>query len=343
MLRDFTLQVHITHQCKNNCEYCYQKGAIRRGPMSFEDYDMILDSYENLLLKLRRMHNVEIDGVIHITGGDPFLLGNDLSEYVIRAKRRGLKAAVLGNPSENKPYMLGIDSVQFTLDKETVSRFDQLDLLNYNIYAFNLNKSKTYLAFNITNDNIDFIINMYKYYLDKKIKDEDSAPDYFSISRCVCNDNVSSENLQKLFKFLFEAEKLNEGFGHKANLPMKVIYRDPLFSLYTFQNGMLTPAIVSHGGCQMGVSMLTVELDKSVYACRRLPIQIGRVEDKFSLYDIFMKGKKLYDICKNSECKKCEIYNHCKGCVAAAYNQYRDVTATDPSCWMHKDTLRRKI
>ena len=95
----------------------------------------------------------------------------------------------------------------------------------------------------------------------------------------------------------------------------------------------MQPNEVMHGGCQMGVSMLTVEADKSIYACRRLPIKVGRIEDKFSLYDVFMKSDVMHSMVAFSKCKKCKIYNHCRGCVASAYKEYSDVTQVDPSCW----------
>ncbi len=90
-----------------------------------------------------------------------------------------------------------------------------------------------------------------------------------------------------------------------------------------------------YNGCGIGSSILTVLADGTVYSCRRLPIQIGKVPEQ-SIKDIFINSpehNKMRQVEKMQKCSKCELLQFCRGCPAVAYAIYGDYMAPDPQCW----------
>ena len=145
---------------------------------------------------------------------------------------------------------------------------------------------------------------------------------------------TAREYRELLLKVLEEYRCLREGgcqtyFGRK----------DHLWRLLYQELGLLKPLPKDketiYGGCGIGSSILTILADGTVYACRRLPIEIARVP-KQSIRDIFINSpehNKMRQVEKMQKCSKCELKQFCRGCPAVAHAIYGDYMAADPQCW----------
>jgi radical SAM protein with 4Fe4S-binding SPASM domain len=90
-----------------------------------------------------------------------------------------------------------------------------------------------------------------------------------------------------------------------------------------------------HSGCGAGSKVLTVLADGTVYPCRRLPLEVGRVpRDDFG--DIFFRARtqiELRDVSRFEKCRDCRLLAFCRGCPGVALGATGDPFAPDPQCW----------
>ncbi|MEA3432055.1 MAG: SPASM domain-containing protein [candidate division WOR-3 bacterium] len=136
-----------------------------------------------------------------------------------------------------------------------------------------------------------------------------------------------------LLRVLEEYKRLKEEgcrtyFGRKDNL-WELLYQEL---------GLLKPLPENdliYLGCGICANGPTILADGTVYACRRLPVKIGKVPEQ-SMREIFINSpecNKMRQIEKMEKCSKCELLRFCRGCPAVAYATYGSYYAPDPQCW----------
>jgi len=115
--------------------------------------------------------------------------------------------------------------------------------------------------------------------------------------------------------------------------------KDHLWRLLYQELGLLKPLPKKketiYNGCGIGSSILTILADGTVYACRRLPVEIGKVPEQ-SIKEIFINSpehNKMRQVEKMQKCSNCELMQFCRGCPAVAYATHGDYMASDPQCW----------
>ena len=96
----FTLQWHLTQACDLKCRHCYDRSA-RKSP-SLKEAMLVLDDFESFCRQMR------VKGRITFTGGNPLLYPHFMEIYQETA-RRGLGAAILGNPTPHDRLQQLID------------------------------------------------------------------------------------------------------------------------------------------------------------------------------------------------------------------------------------------
>jgi radical SAM protein with 4Fe4S-binding SPASM domain len=296
------------------------------------DIKNTIDNFIEFLNKLNSLSNIIFSPVIHFTGGDP-ILHPDLIEAVGYASSKFIKVGILGNPDHlnieliKNLYNNGLKSFQITLDglrsyhdlvRESLGLFEHsCNMVN----LLNLNNIKTVVLCNVSNENIDQIVPLYKYLT------ENTDLFGFAISRIVktnfinVDTNIETAEYKRILTELLEMSK---------NSKVKLLLKDPLFSLLA--NNIADKV---SGGCQAGISLLSKMSDGSVYACRRLLIPIGK-HPSMSFYDIYVNSdlmKKLRNFNNYEKCKNCEIVNSCRGCPAVSFGIHGDSFKSDPQCW----------
>jgi len=343
--RYFTLQWHLTAKCPNSCAHCY-----------LQDSDSYLSEIENELAKSDCLKVIDdfyqttrawkMPGRINFTGGDP-LLKSEIFDLIKYSSNKGINVGMLGNPeyldyetarklkgSGLKRYQISIDGLEETHDKIR-SRGSFKRTVN-SIGLLNRVGIKPIVMFTLSKSNVDEIIPVIKLVAENNVA-------IFDFARLVATGNgarLKEDMLQPkeyrdlLLKILVEYKRLKEigcktHFGRKENL-WKLLYQEL---------GLL-PCVPKDettifDGCDVGISILTVLADGTVYSCRRLPIQIGKVPDE-SLRDIFISSSvqnEMREVKRMEKCSNCDLLQYCRGCPAVAYAVSGNFFAADPQCW----------
>jgi len=284
--------------------------------------------------------------LVAFAGGDP-LLRKDFFDLLEECKKMKIKVNIIGNPflitneialklkkAKINGYQISIDGLEKTHDffREKESFKKSLEALE----ILNKNKINNSVMFTLSKKNKNDLIPLIKFIAGKT--------DLFDFARFVPTGSgtkikkeiLSAKEYHTLLEKVFlEYEKLKG--KTKTNFGKK----DHLWKLLEFEKGILKPENTGliEDGCSLGIRHLTILADGKVLACRRMPIEIGKVPEQ-SLFDIFLKSKKLNElreINKMKKCGKCELLNYCRGCPAVAFAIKGNYFDKDPQCWKKFD------
>lgn len=351
----FTLQWHVTAKCDQRCKHCYlfdksYKKEIEN-ELSYQECIKVIDDFERTL----KVWNIK--GRISFSGGDP-LLRKDFLKLAGYARKKNIDIVILGNPyhinnkTARKLKKLGISRYQISIDgmQKKHDFFRRPGSFKDSVRALKClkkHKIKTAVMFTLSKANAEELIKVIRF-VSKLGVDE------FDFSRFVPvgeNKDFSSiikgkEYEKLLLSVAKEYEELKKQgvktkFGSKESL-WKLLYYG-LGKLKKFPEDKKT----IFGGCSLGSRGLTILADGTVYACRRLPIKIGKVPEQ-SIRDIFLNSrvlKKLRNLNNYEKCKNCKLRQFCRGCPAVAYSLKNNQFAPDSSCWKmlkNKSIERRK-
>ena len=328
MTRDFTVQIHITGDCHIGCNHCYITESERKDTLSTKEILQIYKELQTLVSNFNRVNNIKLDPIIHLTGGDP-LLNKDIYELIKIARDYNFKVGILGNPTSKnniiKLKQAGLRSYQLSIDgtKEIhdLKRGNgQYAAAVNTIKELNNNNIKSYVAYNLQPDNMHDLVNTY---LAMDVINAHS----FTFSRVIpigqgkdIKTYIAPFDYRNLLNTIYNAKR-------KCHLGLK----DPLWSLYLFEAGILKPnSDVIHGGCNMGVDFLAINAKGDILACRRYPEVLGNIKNN-DLMSAFLHPQmdEYRDLDNYHECSKCPVLSHCRGCAAAKDNW----SDKDPQCW----------
>jgi len=343
----FTLQWHLTAKCEQNCKHCYVKEQSSYkneiiNELNFKDCMILLNDFINTIKRWKAI------ATINFTGGDP-LLKDGIFKLIKHASNNALHVGILGNPNmityktalklkENGliQYQLSIDGSEKTHDeirskkglfKDTIRAIKILQETGIStVVMFTLSKInakdliKTINLVNKLNVSIFDFARLVPIGNASKMKEQMLEPDeYHSL----------------LLNVLEEYKKLKEKgcytyFGRKDHL-WNLLYQE----LGLFKKPVNENTELIYNGCAIGNNLLTILADGTVYACRRLPLKIGKVPQQ-KIREIFIESpllNKMRDIKKMDKCHKCDLLRFCRGCPAVAYGTYNNFYASDPQCW----------
>jgi len=307
-----------------------------------EQCKQVIDDFSNML------SNLGIKGRINFTGGDPLLRKDffDILKYANSKKEISI-IGILGNPfhidakTAKKLKENGISRYQISIDglEKTHDYFRKPGSFKASLKAFKILKKtgiKTAAMFTLSKKNADDLLPV----IDLVAKE---GIDLFAFARMCAvgtGKNLKEETFspleykELLYNVLEKYRQLEER-GCKTELRRK----DHLFDLLYQDLGLMPPMPknnkVIYGGCGIGVNILCILADGTVYACRRFPSPVGKVPEQ-KIWDIFLKSKQLNEYRKYEKiniCGKCELMPICRGCRAVAYGLTGDYFAPDPQCW----------
>lgn len=343
--KKFALQWHITAKCSNSCEHCYlqeteKKRAEIRNELSLRECFEIINDFK------KTTKAWDVDGRIYFTGGDP-LLKKGFFKLVEYAREKGMEVGILGNPNlldSQTALMLkemGVFYYQVSIEgmKETHDRIRGEGSFEETLRAIEaLNEAgiSSNVMFTVSRENMDELIPTIK--LVSKM--EVSAFDFARLvpigkGKQYKDDLIKPLEYRNLLINVLEEYKRQRRkgsktfFGRKDHL-WKLLYQElGLSFLPSREDRMLL------SGCQMGIAGLTVVSDGTVYACRRLPIEVGKVP-KEKIRNIFIDSENLNnlrDVEKMEKCSRCYLFSYCRGCPAVAYGLTGSYFSPDPQCW----------
>lgn len=343
----FILQWHLTAKCEQKCAHCYMrdepsyKDEIEK-ELSYKECLRVLDDYLEMAEKLGAATS------INFTGGDP-LLKPEIFDLIRESTKRGVSVGMLGNPNLLTPkiakklkncglikYQLSLDGLEKTHDrlrgrkglfKDTLRAIDVLreeDIL-------------TLVMFTLSKENSGDLIKVIRLVAEQGVSLFDFARLVPVGSGAMLRDQMMEpyEHRELLLNVLEEYKRLEEDgyqtyFGRKDHL-WNLLYEE----LGLFQYPVDENKDLIYGGCSIGNNILSVLADGTIYACRRLPIKIGKVPEQ-SIRDIFFNSPELNKMRKieNMEkCGQCELLRFCRGCPAVSFGVNGSYFAPDPQCW----------
>ncbi len=152
--------------------------------------------------------------------------------------------------------------------------------------------------------------------------------------------NLHSEQLnpQEFREFLFTMQKKYEQLSEKGAKPSFFGRKDPLWYLMDKELGLHRPFDKKAGvieGCSIGKNGLCLDVDGTIYSCRRMSLSIGNIRSTnlsdFFLYSNELNKQRQFE--KIEGCRERDLMNVCRGCRAIAYAVTGDYMAKDPMCF----------
>lgn len=342
----FGLQWHLTAECQQDCLHCYMRDEPTyknelENELNFEDCLGLLDNF------IQTTKEWKMRGSIHFTGGDP-LLKQEILDLVKYASGNGLLVGILGNPNlltydtADKlkeaglvRYQVSIDGLERTHDRLR-GRKDLFQDTLRTIRVLNEVGIRSVVMFTLSKVNAGELIDVIRLVSKEKV----SAFDFARLVPIGSGSQLREQMLSSqeyrslLLNVLEEYMNLQEEgsqtrFGRKEHLWKLLYYELGLFKPQQSEQDLI------YDGCAIGNRTLSVLADGTVYACRRLPVPVGKIPEE-SIREVFINSEELNKMRRVEEmekCGHCELLNYCRGCPAVAYGVFENYHAGDPQCW----------
>lgn len=312
-MRIETAVIEIINTCNLRCKHCYgqfEKPVVLQ-PDKFELY-------------LRQLYNYGTTRLT-ITGGEPFLLGDNLWNYIQVARRIGLPfIAVTTNgtvPLNNIEKIIeSVDLLQISVDGNQKIHDEIRGDGTYNKTTEFICKVSA-----ICNNKVGVMMSLHKMNFSQLQFVHDFAR-HNNISFAVeivtpCGRGAGIDVLDNS-QMLFVRDYLRTN-GISCNDPITFCDKN---SFKLFNRHLLA-------GCVAGVSALCIDSYGTVFPCVRLRIPMGNMAD--GIETIFRS--KLYENLNDrrllkGRCAKCLFLYSCGGCRARAFSLYNDYLAEDKYC-----------
>ncbi len=341
---NFILQWHLTNKCENRCSHCYisnlEKTIDNPNRLSLEESKRIIDD----VITLSKHFNVAPR--INFSGGNP-LLREDFPEIIKYASDKGVIIGILGNafPLTEKNlellcetnvqrYQLSLDGLRETHDQ--IRGKGNYDLTIEGIRKLTKKGIWVSVMSTVSKKNYHEIPDLCEIAFDNGAKHFDFARIVpIGEGRCLYDEQLTPYEFRE---FLFVMQKKYEELTKKGARPSFFGRKDPLWSLMDVELGISRPFDKKKGvfeGCNIGKNGLCLDVDGTIYSCRRLPLPIGNIRN-VNLTDFFLNSKELNEqrqFEKIEKCGECELINVCRGCRAIAYANTGNYFSKDPQCW----------
>lgn len=324
----FYFQWHFLEECNLKCKHCYQKGNVYKKA----DKQII----DQTLCQIEKALNAwDITGRVSITGGEPLLDLKNLF-YILENLSKIEKITHLGiltNGTLLTPEITNklchfskLKEIQISLDGASSQVHDRIRGIGNFEKAINGIKliSKTDI-----NSSVMFTVNKLNYTDIINVIElaENLNVDAITLERytpthekdpLALNKELTQHIFEKIYEYKCEVKKNNR--------KIKIRTSRPLWNIVSDDCG---------GVCPVGFSCLTLMHDGKILPCRRLPIELGTIQND-GMFKVWYTSEVLNNLRKRDKIKKCSDCkrNHvCGGCRAAAFAVSHDYMGQDPLCW----------
>jgi radical SAM protein with 4Fe4S-binding SPASM domain len=344
--RQFLLQWHLTARCGERCRHCYMHDSPSykselENELSPEQCLRVLDDFE------RAVRGWGVEARINFSGGDP-LLRKDLLPLIKEARHRGFMVGILGNPqlltrrtalalkeAGVSRYQISLDGLEKTHDSLRGRKGAFRDALRA-IRILNRARLPSVVMFTLSRLNAAELIPVIRLCARENVRIFDFArlvPT--GTGRSLKGEMLGAAEYRELLLRVLEEYRRLEAAGCRTYFGRK----ENLWVLLYHELGLLPPLPEKRGtvfsGCSVGSRLMTILADGTVLACRRLPVELGRVPAG-RLREIFISSKnhrRLRSVEKMKRCARCRLLPFCRGCPAVAHGATGDFLAGDPQCW----------
>ncbi len=310
--------VELTDKCNLRCKHCYG--------------DFVGSKILNIKEATIIVNQLKEAGCWRVTlsGGEPFVLGGDLSKMVELFRSNFNKLILVTNGTlikkEYYTFLKNIDLVQVSLDGPSeIHDF----IRGKGVFNKAINSIK-WLKKNNINTVIMFTankININSFLPTIKIADNLGVKMFFErYTPKNKNDELSITN-KEFFKI------------SKVALLYNIESSDPIYNLYkniskNNDKFLLSPMF---SGCSAGISGIAITADLDVLPCVRIRKSIGNLHLE-SLLNIWYNNsvlRMLRDLSLyGGKCGPCGYLKKCRGCRAEAIVKYNDILKDDDLCFL---------
>ncbi len=317
----FTLQWHITYRCDFSCRHCYGRGPHREP--NLKEAQKVLEELYIFCEKMR------VHGQISFTGGNPFLHPHFLEIYR-EASNLGFTLAILGNPvstawleklMEIEPpafYQVSLEGLLETNDRiRGAGHFQRT--LKFLFLLKELGIPSTVMLTLHAENQCEVLP------LARRLS---GLVDTFSFNRLSLvgkGRELSPTERQAFINFL------EEYLEESRNLPYLHL-KDNLFNRLLYLRGEPLCGGCTGFGCGAAFNFLALLPDGEIHACRKFSSPLGNLYQE-SLEEIYFSKKAEAYRCGPQECRHCQLYAICRGCLAVIATYGLDPFVNrDPFC-----------
>lgn len=345
--RSFTLQWHLTTKCEFNCVFCYINDEERRNEardtMSFEDAMKVLKDFK------QSVDHWRAKGFIYFSGGNP-LLCDYFWLLLEESVNMGIGVSILGNPTAKDSDLkkladFGLRNFQISIEglegiHDTMRGNGHFDMTMKFLKKLRDYGISRHIMFTLSKTNASDLLPLMKYLAENDLADVFGFARLVPIGKGVNTDLVNTDEYKKILLAAIEESIRWRRNNYSISLSKK---EGELFYPLLAELGISEEMVFSEpepdeicDGCYIGWTGLTLLHNGTVYPCRRLPVDIGKVPEQ-SIREIFVKNElldKFRNLSSFEKCSRCKYRNWCRGCPAVASALTGNPFAPDPNCWI---------
>lgn len=313
--------------------HCYYGNSQNSIPLGCQD--LSIDDFVSVIDEACKVWDNSLEVIL--AGGDP-LLWPSLYLALNALYQRKIKFGILGNPDMivNTPDLGLLFSSQnigyFQLSLEGFEK--ETDLIrgtgtfNLTLEAIGIlrrSEVPVYVMATVHKRNAIVLPKLIPVLNEIDVQCFDCSP-YVPLGQLTKSEMLSPEEYKN---FLFEM--IRESSNKRISLGMK----DPLSYVLMNELGFLTDSTINllEQKCRIGSTILAIEVDGTIYPCRRLPISAGNINKTTLLEALKTSQSLLCDAYKNTACSACK-YDLCNiGLPCVSYGLYGTLKHKYPMCW----------
>ena len=330
----FFIQWHITDFCNLSCRHCYRESPGK--DLDLKDLFFILDNVSDFITHLSNP-----SFRIQLSGGEPFLSPH-LLPLAQNLHSRKIPYRILSNgtcfeeKTLNELSSAGLRVIQVSIDglEGTHDSLRGAGSFKKTLEGLRLLRERKFditLAVTLSRENVKEtgkILEMAKPLCSR-----------IGFSRLVpCGSGTAMKQALLTPREIREAFREIHRFKKQYPIP-EIPLRDPLWKPFLGQ----MPGCNKMTGCSAGLGGLSIDVDGSVYPCRRLPLKAGNALDT-PLIRIWTSEimEELRDRKKLKGCASCIFRWNCGGgCRAIAHALTGNIFERDPQCFYTPGILDR--
>lgn len=269
-----------------------------------------------------------------ITGGEPFLLGNKLIDYILIARNIGFPyIAITTNGT------IQIDNIQQVIDSINLLQIslDGEELIHDDIRGKGSYRKTTLFIqqLNVTSrDKVCIMMSLHK----KNFSDLETIHKYARLNKVSFAIEIVTQCGRGSNLEILDSAQMQ--FVNKYITQNNISCNDPITFCNRNDISLFNPLLLA--GCAAGISALCVDSKGVVYPCARLRIPMGNLSEGI---DTILKSE-LYRNLNNrkllkGKCAGCKFLYSCGGCRARAFAATGDYLAEDQYCITYMEKLEQ--
>lgn len=341
--RQLFIQWDSTNDCNLRCRHCYHNREGNKNHSQEKKKLMNLAEVKEMVDDLALTSNRwNMSPRLHISGGEPLMRRDllDILEYTFEKKvttKLLTNGTLVTKKKAREIKKRGVNRVQISIDGNR----EKHNFVRQREYAFD--KAMEGIS-NCKEEGIGVTVSFTamqsnKSYIEQAIKESiDAGAQMFGVQSYVPSLDLGINDPEfidskGLYEIYLSQRELSKKYGEKIGL----LETEVLWGLMHEDDSLREKSRKEEkylGGCGAGFSGVSVLSNGRVYPCRRLPLDMGHIQE--GLVNLIIEKKIMQDLRNFKKIKKnvrCEYVPHCKGCRAIAYATTGDYLSKDPMCF----------